>query len=139
MKKTRIFRVLSIAALLLHGAGVAADYEQAMTDYQAGNYDDAFRGMAQEAETDNGAAQIKLAEMFMAGQGTERDIEQAHMWMTIAYLTGESDVRDRLAEMRTEMSEGQVSRSERLAIEWVEGGVSPMHEFWANDDEEESR
>jgi TPR repeat protein len=133
MKFRSIISTLTFLSLMAAGSTVLADYDSGLAAYEAGDYDVAFISFAEAAEQNHAQAQARLGELFRDGRGTERDLVQAHMWMTIAYLRGESNVRDSLAALRSDMSEGDVALSERLAIEWVEGGVSPMHESWKRD------
>lgn len=130
MKNCSIIKTLAFLSLLIAGPAALADYDQATAAYEAGDYAVAFSGFQEAAEENHTQAQARLGELYRDGRGTEQDMVRAHMWMTVAYLRGASELRASLAEMRQSMSEGQISQSERLAIEWFEGGVSNLHEFW---------
>lgn len=130
MKFRSIINILTCVSLLSAGAVALADYDAGVAAYEAGDYEAAFASFAEAAEHNDAQAQARLGALFRDGEGTDRDLVQAHMWMTIAYLRGESEVRQALTALRREMSEGDVARSERFAIEWVEGGVSPLFESW---------
>lgn len=132
MKNFRIIKVLALVSLLVPGAALA-DYEQAAAAYEAGDFATAFAGFREAAMENHTQAQARLGELYRDGRGTEQDLVRAHMWTTVAYLRGASELRGRLSTMRETMSEGQVAESERLAIEWFEGGVSEFHEFWNRD------
>lgn len=133
MKNLRIIKILAFASLMAPGAMVLADYDQAAADYEAGDYAAAFAGFQEAARENDTQAQARLGELYRDGRGAEQDVVRAHMWMTIAYLRGATELRTSLSTMRQTMSEGQVAQSERMAIEWFEGGVSDFHEFWNRD------
>ncbi len=133
MKNLRIIKILSFITLTAAATSVLADYDQAMDAYEAGDYDTAFSEIQAAAQENDARAQAQLGRMYEKGEGTDRDVMRAHMWMTVAYLRGQRELREPLAAMRERMSDGQIAQAERLAIEWYEGGVSDMHEFWNRD------
>lgn len=133
MKNLPIIKILSFISLTAVASTAFADYNEAMESYEVGDYATAFSGLLTAAQENDTRAQAQLGRMYDEGLGTERDAIRAHMWLTVAYLRGERDLREPLAEMRERLSDGQVARAERLAIEWVEGGISDMHEFWNRD------
>lgn len=133
MKNFRIIKILALVSLMTQGSIALADYDRAATAYEAGDYAAAFAGFRDAAMENHTQAQARLGELYRDGRGVGQDLVRAHMWMTVAYLRGASELRTPLSTMRAAMSEGQVAQSERMAIEWVEGGVSDFHEFWNRD------
>lgn len=133
MENLRIIKALAFVSLMIPGTVVLADYDQAAAAYEAGDYAAAFAGFREAAMENDTQAQARLGAMYRDGRGTDQDLVRAHMWMTVAYLRGASELRTPLSTMRQTMSEGEVAQSERLAIEWFEGGVSEFHEFWNRD------
>ncbi|MEX1198388.1 MAG: hypothetical protein WEB57_11090 [Pseudohongiellaceae bacterium] len=135
MKNFSIINILAFVALITAGPAALAGYDEAAAAYEAGDYEAAFAGFQEAAQENHRQAQARLGELYRDGRGTEQDVVRAHMWMTIAYLRGASELRNPLATMRETMGEGQVAQSERMAIEWFEGGISELHEFWNQDTE----
>lgn len=61
---------------------VKADFNAGVVAYLMGEYDKAYSTMRSLAETaDHGYAQYYLGMMYLKGQGTSRDVEQAAKWL----------------------------------------------------------
>ena len=74
--KKIVFVLLGLTVSLMAGM----EYAQGIKHYQAGEYDKAFPIILKEAETNNKAAQYRLAEMYEKGLGTKVDYKSSSLW-----------------------------------------------------------
>jgi TPR repeat protein len=102
------------------GEGIARDRDQALRWYQSavaiyqGQYDmtnvvRCYRGMAELGEAE---FQYLLAECFAGGDGIQRDLPSAVVWLEKAAETGHAQARARLPELCFELGEALADRAD---------------------------
>lgn len=99
---------LGLAGLYRSGEGIPRDLGRAR---------ELYRRAAAQGNTD---AQINLARLLM--DGDERDLVEAHAWLTLAADAGRRWARDRLPALEAEMTPGQRAAAERRRAELQAGG-----------------
>ena len=111
----------ALAALLLATAApVWADnttqFKQALTAYQAGNYEQAFHLWQPLAQQGDAEAQFNLGVMYENGQGVTQDYRQAAAWYQKAANQGHAKAQYNLGVM---YYNGQgMARNYRQAAAW---------------------
>ena len=88
-------KLLFLLLLTLISSSLHAEsaFEAGMTAYAGGDREAAFEQFKTAAEAGDQRAYGKLGGMYLYGQGTERDYQQAYLWFGIAHANG-----DRYAE-----------------------------------------
>ena len=117
----RHITAIALLGTLAFGTAAQADYEAGVSAYENRHYEAAFDYFLEEAQNDHLDAQVRLGHMYWRGEGTARNLVRAGMWLTVAYLSGRTELVGPLEELRGDMSEGQLVMAERMAIEWVVG------------------
>jgi TPR repeat protein len=96
---------------------------KAVAAYEAGDFADAFARLEPLAVAGEPVAQLYLGEAYRQGNGGEKDLVQAQMWLHLASeaLTAESD-RQRAAaaseSIARELSQAELTEARRRAREW---------------------
>ncbi|WP_105171987.1 tetratricopeptide repeat protein [Pseudoalteromonas sp. T1lg24] len=70
--------------------------ESAVESYQLGDIDTAFALFKKGAESGETWAQINLANMYIDGEGTDKNIGSAIYWLNTAYESGNPDAQPKL-------------------------------------------
>lgn len=112
----------ALALVLSAQAVIGADFGSAMAQYEQRNYSAAYQEFTLLANQGDADAQFVLGDMYAQGQGTSRDVIQAHKWYSLAVRSGApgaAKVRDELAKTMTSQ---QIGEAERLAREWRPSG-----------------
>ncbi|MEQ8269465.1 tetratricopeptide repeat protein [Algiphilus sp.] len=112
---------LLIAACLVAGgvhAGVDTQAYSAYAAYKSGNYDEAMRLWVEAAERGSTDAMNNLANLYVQGQGVERDPSAAVAWYQRAAEAGDPVAQVHLGEAY-EAGAG-VSRDNRAAARWFQ-------------------
>src|SRR5262249_42783658 len=96
---------------------------KAIAAYEAGEFFDAFARLEPLAVAGNATAQLYLGEAYRHGQGCEKDIVQAQVWLSLAAdrLTAESDrarVAAALNAIAAELSAADLAEAKRRARDW---------------------
>ena len=73
--------------------------ELAINSYQAGDIDGAFALFKEGAEAGESWSQINLANMYIDGEGTEINIDNALYWLNLAYQSGNKNAETKLREL----------------------------------------
>lgn len=108
-----------------------ADFNQGVVAYLMGEYDKAFTTMQSLSETaDHGYAQYYLGMMYLKGQGTEQDVEEASKWLRKSAEQGIPQAQYNLA--RLYMKGEGVPRDYERAYVWYKTGASHKHAASAN-------
>jgi hypothetical protein len=95
-----------LGTLYEYGDGVDQDYKLAMELYLSA----AMQGYP--------AAQLLLAEMYARGRGTEKNMEEASFWMTLA-VKKEPRLAPRLKELMSDLKPAVTATVVRRAAEWT--------------------
>jgi localization factor PodJL len=90
----------------------------AMAAYGRGEYAAAARALRPMAERGVAAAQVNLAELYRRGRGVEKDLVQAHMWLSLAARQGETEAARRLERLTPRLSADQLEQSRHLVEQW---------------------
>lgn len=105
---------------------VQADFNQGVVAYLMGEYDKAFTTMQSLAETaDHGYAQYYLGMMYLKGQGTRQDQEEAGKWLRKSAEQGIPQAQYNLA--RLYMKGQGVPRDYERAYIWYRTGAAHKH------------
>lgn len=115
--------LLGAALLAAMAAPAAADYYEAVTAYETGNYAAARSELEPLAEAGDPRAQLLLGRMYAAGQGVVQDYVRAHVLFNLAAaqgMTGAAEAREELARV---MTAGQIAEAQRLAA--AQGATIP--------------
>ena len=97
----------NLGDLYASGRGVSLDYARAVGW---------FRKAAEQGDAE---AQNNLGVMYGHGLGVRRDYAQAHMWWSIAVNGGYRAAALRRDQVAARMTAADVSKSRRLAREWL--------------------
>lgn len=88
------------------GKGVAPDFEAAAIWYR------------KAAEQNHATAQVRLARLYLYGQGVPTDRVQAYMWAFLAAAQGDTAAQQDLSSITTGMSLDDVEEAKQLARQW---------------------
>lgn len=103
-----------------------ADFNSGVVAYLMGEYDQAFSTMQSLSQTaDHGYAQYYLGMMYLKGQGTQQDFEQASKWLRSSAEKGIPQAQYNLAKLY--MKGRGVPRDYELAYVWFRTGASHNH------------
>ena len=93
-------RLILASALLLAASGSAwADFNQALTAYRKGDFATAMEEWAVEAKYGDLAAQTNIGEMYLRGEGVERNRSVAIYWFRKAADHGFAEAQYRLGRV----------------------------------------
>ena len=140
----RLLAAAAFAACLGVAAQASADMAEADALYDNGRYEEAFAAYAELAKEQDGAAMLRMAEMFEAGEGVAasntraltwyrraaaHDIAEAHFRIGEMYETGIAAPRDYGAAVRSYQAAADLGHTQaliRLANLYVDGsGAMP--------------
>ena len=111
-----------VALMLACAAPVWADnqaqYQQAVTEYNAGHYSEVLRLLQPLAEQGDAEAQYKLGLMYANGQGVAQDYQQAFSWFQKSANQGYDVAQYKLGEIY-EQGQG-VTQDYQQAIVWYQ-------------------
>lgn len=109
-------RWISLALLNLLAMPVRADFNEGVSAYQQGDYEQALREFTMAARFGDPAAQFNLGVMYAAGQGVAQDYTGAFFWFLKAARRGDSEAQYNIGDMY-ERGLG-VSQSYSEALRW---------------------
>lgn len=89
------------------GHGVPQDFKIAA---------DWYKRAAEHGDTE---AQVKLATLYLHGQGLDRDLVQGYVWAKIADSLKDPLAMELMRTLSAEMSPAQLSAAEELATKWI--------------------
>lgn len=127
---SRVFRsgvavgALVVLSLLQGGATARADTRAAIADFEAGRFDEAYRGFLAEAREGDREAQYRLGTLLRDGLGISQDPEGALIWFLCA-AEGEGSYAVRAADEADRLAETLESESRSKARERAEKCRSP--------------
>ncbi|WP_053951209.1 tetratricopeptide repeat protein [Candidatus Thioglobus autotrophicus] len=109
--------IISLYLLLSSYANTSfADFTSAVSNYNKGNYNTAFKEFKHLAEQGNIGAQTNLGMMYEHGTGTPKDYKQAAYWYRMSAKQGGAAAQDSLGVM---YANGQgVPKNDKQAVEW---------------------
>lgn len=103
--------LLILAAALSAAAPAWADLYSAAKQYQKGDYSVAFKEFLALAKLGQPLAQLNIAAMYHAGQGTAQSDIHAYAWARLAEANGEAGAKRLAGQIRPTLAPG----SERIA------------------------
>lgn len=123
--RSRTYKCLAGLLLALLGAlrgslPARADLYGSEQEYKARDYTHAFEEFLRLAQLGQPVAQVDVAVMYRAGQGTEPSDIHAYAWASLAARNGEPEGKDLADATRPQLAPG----SERVAG-WVTSAYSP--------------
>lgn len=95
------------------------EFTQGVRAYQGQNYALALRVFEQLAQRNDPQAQINLALMLKAGEGTPADPVTAHMWLELAARNGDVIAASERDHLRSHLSLQQLEQANQLAANWA--------------------
>ncbi len=110
-----------LAALLLAalaGTAVAGPFEDAISAYERGDYDEAARWYRRAAEQGHADGQFNLGLKYANGDGVPQDYVQAHMWFSLAGAQGRNQAAKNRDIVAKSMTPAQIAEAQKLAREW---------------------
>lgn len=110
----RLALLLLLAAGLCRALPAHANLYRALSDYKEGDYPQAFQAFLALAKLGQPLAQLNVAEMYHAGQGTAWSDIHAYAWAMLAAANGEAAAAKLADKIRPTLAPG----SERIAG-WV--------------------
>lgn len=88
---------MQLGVLCLPVSAVHADeYDDAVSEYNSGNFDAAYTKLLPIAKSGNEQAQLYLGEMYAGGYGVGRDYAMAKRWYTMSAMGGDGVAQYRL-------------------------------------------
>lgn len=91
--RSTLLHLTLAASLILTGAAIAGSLEDATTAYERGDYETALRLLQMLTERGNAAAQLKLGEMYAAGNGVQQDFAEAAKLNGLAAEQNDADAQ----------------------------------------------
>lgn len=91
--------VISLSFVLITSPVLAADYDNGVEAYDAGDYETALQEFTPLAEEGNSLAQYNLGQMFRKGQGVLQNYQQAVKWYRLAAEQGKAGAQTNLGVM----------------------------------------
>lgn len=111
--------LLSTAMLFAVAGPAAADYYDAVTAYELGNYAAAGDELEPLAAAGDPRAQLLLGRMYAAGQGVLQDYVRAHALYNLAATHGMKGAAEAREELAKVMTAGQVAAAQQQAAAWT--------------------
>jgi hypothetical protein len=117
-----IFALMLCWLLLLGGAAVAGQFDDAVAAYDQGQFDKAFAIWLPLAQQGNAAAQFNVAALYEKGSGVAQDRAEAARWYQEAAKQGDLDAQMKIA-MLYEEGVG-VTKDTDAARKWYRAAIS---------------
>jgi peptidoglycan hydrolase-like protein with peptidoglycan-binding domain len=114
-RRLRRIALLSTAMLLAVASPAAADYYEAVTAYELGNYAAAGVELEPLAAAGDPRAQLLLGRMYAAGQGVLQDYVRAHVLFNLAAATGMKGAAEAREELAARMTPAQIADAQQQA------------------------
>lgn len=127
------FSAALTSLLMMFAAPIAASqtaYLDARVAYNQGDYETAYEGFIELAQTGNPDATINVAVMFDNGQGVEKNVRRAAYWYKKSARLGIVEAQYNLADMYR-VGAG-VPKDYDLAFEWFEKAANQGHQKACN-------
>ncbi len=123
--------IYGLVLLFAFSLPAKADFNAGVIAYLMGEYDKAFTTMQSLSETaDHGYAQYYLGMMYLKGQGTKQDAEEASKWLRSSAEKGIPQAQYNLAKLYMK-GEG-VPRDYEQAYAWYSTGAEHKHDASAS-------
>lgn len=119
LRRLRRIALLSSAMLLAVAGPAAADYYEAVTAYELGDYAAAGVELEPLAAAGDPRAQLLLGRMHAAGQGVLQDYVRAHVLFNLAAAAGMNGAAEARDELAAKMTAAQVADAQQQAAAWV--------------------
>lgn len=78
-------------------------------------------GYLTAAERGDPTALFELGLIYATGNGTDRDLVQAHKWFNLAAMKGSDAAKEERAELADELSAAEIAEAQRAARQWISG------------------
>lgn len=98
--------LVALASLTEDGIGLRQDYGAAAALYR------------RAAQQGHPVAQLNLGDYYSRGQGLERDLVQAHFWLSLAVAQGRNWPAARRAAIVPLMTEAEIAQARALVENW---------------------
>lgn len=113
-----LMTLAGLSFLFLSCSPAAADnLGDGMSAYKDGNYEKAFELLFPLAQEGNVSAQSVLGTLYLEGQGTAQNVDEARKWFRRAALKGDSSAQFNLAVMHFNGKGGP--RDDLMAYKWM--------------------
>ena len=113
-----------LAAALIVGLPVWADYETGQRAWDAGHLEEALTQWRAAADAGDRRAMLALGQRYRQGLGVLQDYVEAHVWFNLAASRGEAAALDERDAVAAKMTPAQISAAQQRAAAW-RPGASP--------------
>ena len=115
--------LLALLAALWAAPPVHADIIGAFNDYKKGDYPHAFQEFLALAELGQPLAQLDVAAMYQAGQGTPASDVDAYAWATLAAANGEARGKKLADEIRPRLAPGSEQAADSVTLSYTDAAL----------------
>ena len=111
-------RMAMLAAALIVGLPVWADYETGQRAWDAGHLDEALTQWRAAADAGDRRAMLALGRLYVRGPGAPQDYLEAHKWFNLAASRGEAVAVGERDALAAKMTPQQVAAAQERAAAW---------------------
>lgn len=111
----RILKAIAVILMFTSTVCFAASFEDGLSHYGKGDYKSAHTVWLPIAQKGDSSAQYYLGQMYLKGQGTNKDVKLAYAWLTVASKGGMDLATDLLDDLTEDMSTVQIDEAGQLA------------------------
>ena len=115
-------RMAMLAAALIVGLPVWADYTTGQRAWDAGHLEEALTQWRAAADAGDRRAMLALGQRYRQGLGVLQDYVEAHVWFNLAASRGEAAALDERDAVAAKMTPAQISAAQQRAAAWRPGG-----------------
>ncbi|WP_020594533.1 SEL1-like repeat protein [Kiloniella laminariae] len=121
----KTFRQLCATAVMVLGILIVSfpassqSFEEAMGNFENGDYAAAYQGFSESAATGHRDAQFMLGYVYSKGFGAPQDYVEAHKWFNLAAAQGDREAGRARDKLVAAMTAEQVSQAQKRAQEWT--------------------
>ena len=119
MKKVKLLTPILLILLLVSVVGCANEFNDGLGAFKQKDYRVAFEKWEPLAEQGHDDAQYKLGKMYREGLGVSQNYIEAYKWYYIVAKKGYGGGYKYMKLIKRDISSAQVSRAEKLAMEWM--------------------
>jgi uncharacterized protein len=113
-------RLIPILLMFSTIVGCSSEFNDGMDAFKRKDYKVAFKKWKPLAEEGHDDAQYKIGKLYREGLGVGQDYVKAYKWYYIVAKKGYGGGYKYMKMIRREINPAQVSRAEKMAMEWME-------------------
>ena len=132
MNLKHLFSCCSMLALLIGSQTVVADITDAQRAYQEQRHEQAFSEFKALAQLGSDSARHHLATMYMHGQATDVDLDQAYGWAKLVNYDIYPEWNNITEQLRSNMNDQELAQAEQVAQDMQQQyGDAAIADQWA--------